>query len=269
MALSKANKAVFLNCELKVGIRAGQDSAPSYFHDPVNFTSIEITPPVQESIERLSNMTSNYGSALSTVPKPTEAAKVKLTFNDFPPQLLAVVLGADLSEVTQTTAAVPDEAVTPVLGAWVRLANKYIAPHGTGTEIVAETSGDSTIAHGSGASVTNGVFTTEHYAVDLVNGMFKAITSTGATVAKISYHKAAKTVERYEAGQAKSAYLQMSGTATEKISNANGSLDLWCASVSPSGALELMAGDYFAGVLEGTLVVPAGQSTPWRWEVAA
>lgn len=254
MTVSVAPRAIYLRCSLKVGVRAGQNTDPTYFSDPLNFTVAEITPPAQENEELISNMISDYGSALASVPKPTEAAKVKLEFDTIPPQLLATVLGADLSEVTQSTGAVADEAITPVLGAWVKLDNQHIAAHDTGTEIVAETSGDVTIA-------------SSHYEVDLVNGMFKALDATGATVAKISYHKAARTFEQYLAGQAKSTYVQLEGEATEKVSGKSGRLIIWCASLSPSGPVDPVKGGYFKGTLEGTLVMPTGKSSPWTWEL--
>lgn len=254
MTIAKTPRSVYLRCELKAGIRPGQNTAPPYFTDPMNFTLAEITAPTQENEELLSNMTSTFGAALASVPKPTAAAKIKLEFDTLTPDMLATVLGADLSEVTQSIGAVVDEAITPVEGVWILLANKYIAPHGTGTEIVAETSGDVTIA-------------STHYEVDLVNGLFKALDATGATVAKLSYHKAARTWEQYQAGQAKSAYVQLMGTATEKVSGQDGRLDIWCASLAPSGSVDPVKGGYFKGVLEGTLVMPTGKTSPWAWEV--
>lgn len=256
MALSLANGDYFLNCELRAGVRSGQNVDPTYFHDASNFTSAEITSAAQEYIKRLSNKTSSYGSALGSIPKATDAAKLKLEFDDMPPALLAVMLGADVTEIIQSTGAITDEAITPVLGAWIPLANSYIAAHGTGTEIAVKTSGDVAIA-------------SSHYLVDLNRGLYKALDATGATAAKISYHKAAKTVARYDAGQAKSAYVQLSGTATNRATNEAGNLDIWCASLSASGTFQLLAGDYIKGVLEGDLIVPTGKVSPWRWDVAA
>jgi len=254
MTISAASRSIYLRCELKVGLRPGQNTPPASFSDPLNFTLAEITAPAQENEELLSNMAATFGTALASVPKPTAPAKIKLEFDTLTPDLLAMVLGADVSEETQAAGAVADEAITPMVGRWVPLAHKYLAAHGTGTEIVAETSGDV-------------VVDATHYEVDLTNGLFKALDATGATVAKISYHKAARTWENYAAGKAKSAYVQLSGSAKEEVSGDVGTLDIWCASLAPSGSVDPVKGGYFKGVLEGTLVVPAGKTSPWNWQV--
>jgi hypothetical protein len=255
MALSVAPKSVYLNCELKVGIRANQNTAPTAFSDPQNFTIGELTAPKQEFEQNLSNMTSTLGAALASVSKPTEPAKLKLEFTTLTPEILAICLGADVSEVVQASLAVTTDTVTTVLGMWVPLANQYLTAHGTGTEIVVKTSADVTVA-------------STKYEVDLVNGMIKATHADAVGVGmKISYTKSARTWERYLAGLAKSTYLQLSGTATEKVSNQTGRLDIWCASLAPSGTVDPIKGGYFTGALEGDLIMPTGKTSPWQFEL--
>lgn len=252
MTLSVTPAGRFIRCSLKAGVRSGKDAAPSSYSDRFNALKAEITPPAQEFTDQLSNMIEDFGSALNSVSVPTEAAKISLEFDTMPPWLLALVLGADVSEATQTAGAVPDEAITPILGAWVKLANAHIAPHGTGTEIVAETSGDVVIA-------------SSHYEIDHVSGMLKATSATGMTIAKISYYKAARTWEQYLAGSAKSQYIEIQGTARDQVTGKDGRLIIWCASLSPSGAVDPVAGGYFKGALEGTLVIPTGKSSAWEF----
>lgn len=249
MTLSVAPRAIYLRCEMKVGVWSG-DTAPTQYSNPVNFTKIELTSPTQEKDELLSNLTSNFGSAIDSQLKPTEAAKVAMEFSTFTPSMLATVLGADVSEQTQTTASVTDEVVTTVLDVWVPLANGHISTTGFSLK----TSSDAAVS----ASL---------YEVDYVLGMIKA-TAAGAvgTGMKASYSKADRTWEEYAAGQAKSVYVHLVGQATDKVSGKVGRLDVWKASVAPSGAVDPVAGGYFTGSLEGSMIAPAGRASPWRWQ---
>lgn len=252
MTLAVASRATYLRCEFKFGIWSG-DVAPTSFYDPVNFTKLEITSQTQEFEQLISNMESTYGQVLASVAKPTKSASLAAEADYMPPYLMGLMLGADIAELSQTTGAVPDEAITPALGLWVPLANKYIAAHGTGTEIVAETSGDVTVD-------------SSHYAVDLVNGLFKALDATGATVAKISYHKATRAGEIYKGGQAKSAYLKLIGTGTEKVSQKRVRLAIHKVSLAASAAFDPVAGGYVKGSFAGDLLTPSTETSPWTYE---
>jgi hypothetical protein len=254
MTLAVAPKSVFLRVEAKAGIRTDQNTAPTSFSDPANFTLCEITAPVQEFEKLISNMTGTYGAALASVAKTTESAKIKLEFDTMTPQFMALVLGADVSEVVQTSGAVALDTVTTVLNQWVLLDHKYITAHDTGTPIALVTSADVAVA-------------STKYEIDLVNGMIKATDAAAVGVGmKLSYTTAARTWEQYLAGLAKSAYVQLVCTATELVSGKTGRLDVWCASLVPSGSVDLMAGGYFKGSLEGDLIMPTGKTSPWVWE---
>lgn len=252
MAIPVASRAIYLRCEFKFGVWSG-DTAPTSYYDPINLTKLEISSQTQEFEQLLSNMESTYGQVLASVAKPTEAAKLSAECDFMPPYLFGLLLGADITELSQSSSAVTDEAITPSVGLWVPLANKYIAPHGVGTEIVAETSGDVTIA-------------SSHYAIDHINGLFKALDSTGATVAKISYYKAARAGEVYKGGMAKSAYLKLVGTGTEKTTQKRCRLVVHKASLAASAAFDPVAGGYVKGQFAGDLLTPSGETSPWQYE---
>lgn len=251
MAIPVASRAVYLRCEFKFGVWSG-DTAPTQFYDPINFTKLEIASQTQEFEQLISNMESTYGQTLASVAKPTEVASLAAEADYMPPYLFGLLLGADITELSQSSGAVADEAITPAVGLWVPLANQYIAPHDTGTEIVAETSGDVVIA-------------STHYTIDHINGLFKALDSTGATVAKISYHKAARTGEIYKGGQAKSAYLKLVGTGTEKVSQKRCRLLVHKVSLAASAAFDPVAGGYVKGSFAGDLLTPTGETSPWTY----
>lgn len=254
MALAVASKSIYLNCAIKFGFWSG-DTAPTQFYDPVNWTKLELTSQVQESDDLISNMEGSAGELLASVNKTTEAATLSAEADYMPPALYSVLLGATLTEVTQTTAAIADEAITPAVGLWVPLANKYLAAHGTGTEIVAETSGDVTVA-------------STHYEVDLVNGLFKALDSTGATVAKISYHTTTRAIENYAAGKAVSNYVMLIGSATEKVSSKRGRIQVNKVNLAGSAAFDPVTGTYVKGEFSGKMLTPTGYTSPWTFQLS-
>lgn len=246
MALPVASRAIYLNCAFKPGFWSG-DTPPTQFYDAVNFTKMEITAQVQESERLLSNMEGTAGEALASQKKSTDPAKLSADADYMSPQMLALLLGADLSEVVQTTSTITDEAVTPAVGLWVPLANKYISG------VTAKTSADATVA-------------ASNYTVDTINGLFKALNSTGATVAKISYTKDARTAEVHKAGKAKSAYLTFVGTGTEQVSQRRCRLVIHKASLAASGAFDPVAGGYLKGTFAGDLLTPSTETSPWQVE---
>lgn len=254
MTIAVASKSLYLNCAIKFGFWAG-DTAPTQFYDPVNWTKLELSSQKQESDDLLSNMEGSAGEIIASVNKTTEAGSLSAEADYMPPALYAVLLGATLTEVTQTTAAVADEAITPAVGLWVPLANKYLAAHGTGTEIVAETSGDVTVA-------------STHYEIDLVNGLFKALDATGATVAKISYHTTTRTIENYAAGKAISQYVMLVGSATEKVSMKRGRIHVHKVNMAGSAAFDPVTGTYVKGQFSGKMLTPTGYTSPWTFQVS-
>ena len=254
MTLAVASRATYLRCEFKFGVWSG-DIAPTQFYDPVNFTKLEIQSQKQEFEQLLSNMESSYGQVLASVAKPTEAASLSAEAGYMPPYLMGLLLGADITELSQSSGAVADEAVTLALGVWVPLANKYLAAHGTGTEIVLETPGTPDV------EVAN-----TKYVVDLINGLIKATHADAVGTKQISYYKATRTGELYKGGQAKSAYLKLVGTGTEKISQKRCRLQIHKVSLAASAAFDPVAGGYVKGSFAGDLLTPSTETSPWTYE---
>ncbi|MCP5196984.1 MAG: hypothetical protein H6974_09395 [Gammaproteobacteria bacterium] len=248
MTIPVVPRATYLQCAFKFGFHAG-DVPPTSFYDPVDFTKVEITNPVQEADVLTSNMEGSIGEALASVNKPSESAKIALEADYMPPALLALLMGADLSELAQSTAPVVDEAVTPVLGLWVPLAHRYLETSGISAKTAAE------------AAVTS-----DHYAVDTVNGLFKALDATGATVAKLSYTKSDRTGEIYKGGKVKSAYLMLVGTGTEKVSQKRCRIVIFKASLAASSTFDPVAGGYLKGSLAGNLLTPSTETSPYQYE---
>lgn len=254
MTISVASKALYLNCSVKFGFWSG-DTAPTQFYDVVNWTKLELTSQKQETDDLLSNMEGSAGELLASVNKTTESGSLAAEADYMPPSLYSVLLGATVTEVTQTATTITDDPITAAVGLWVPLANKYIAPHGTGTEIVAKTAADATI-------------TSEHYTIDTVNGLFKALDSTGATVTKVSYKTTTRTIENYAAGKAVSEYVMFVGSATEKISFKRGRIVIAKVNLTGSAAFDPVAGTYVKGSFSGKMLTPTGYASPWTFQLS-
>lgn len=254
MTIAQTNRYIYLRNEFKFGFWTG-DVAPTAYYGPIDFTKLAITAMKQEQDRLLSNMESNFGEVMASVAKPTEPGTLSAEFQSVTSNLLALLLGADVTELNQSTAPVADEAVTTVLNVWVPLANQYLAAHGTGTEIVLETPGEPDV------TVEN-----TKYVVDTVNGLLMATHADAVGVKKISYHKATRTGELYAAGKAKSAYVHLVGTGTEKVTAKRCRINIWKASLSASGEFDLGAGGFIKGALSGDLITPSSKTSPWQWE---
>lgn len=247
MAVPVASRDIYLQCAFKFGFWSG-DTAPTQFFDPVNFTKLEITGVTQETDDLISNMEGSWGEVLSSVNKPTDPAQLTAEANYMPPALFGLLIGADITELNQSTSAITDEAITPAVGLWVPLENQWIETSG----FVAKTSGDVTV-------------TSDHYEVDHVNGLFKALDATGATVAKVTYSKSTRTGEIYKGGKAKSQYVKLVGTATEKVSQRRGMLVIHKINLSGTSAFDPVTGGRISGEFSGKMLTPPGETSPWTW----
>lgn len=236
---------VSLYTDLKVafGVWSGL-TPPTAYSDYINFELCEITPPKQEIERLISRMSHNAGVALDSQAKPSEEpAQVKLTASTLSPKLLAIALGATVADVSQTTGAIVDEAITTVLNAWVPAKNAGIAAHGTGTEILLETSGDVEVV-------------STKYAVDLEAGLLMALHADAVGSMKFSYHKAARTWETYSSGAAIAEYVHITGTARERRTGYLAPFDIWRTQLSSSSAFDPAKGTYLKPELTGDLLLP-------------
>ncbi len=250
MTLAVAPRSTYLNCAFKIGFWSG-DTPPAQFYDPCNFTKLEISSQTQESDPLISNIEGSVGETLASVQKSTAPASLAAEADYMPPVMFGLLLGADITELSQTTAGVTDEAITPALGLWVPFTsgNKYIETTG----FSAKTSADAAVA-------------ATHYEVDHINGLFKALTATGVTVAKISYTKSTRTGEIYKGGKAKSENIKFLGTGTDKANQRRCRLVLHKVNLAASGVFDPVTGTYVKGAFAGNMLTPSGESSPWQYE---
>lgn len=245
--------AVYLNFEGRVGVWSGL-TPPTQYSDPINFEKIEITTPEQEVEKLVSNMISSKGAALDAQNKATDkVANVVCDFSTLTPRLIAMTLGATVSEVVQSSGAVTDEAVTTVLNVWVPLANRGISESGFALKT-------------SGTPVA-----TTKYEVDYENGFIMATHADAVGSKTVDYTKEAITWEDYASGLALDGFVHITGKALDKVTNETGLVDIWRANLAPKGKFDPAVGGHLKGSLGGDLIVPSvpirgvTPTAPWNW----
>lgn len=256
MAIAPAQtRAIYLNFEGRVGLWNGL-TPPTEYSDAINFETLNITVPEQDVVKLISRMTSSYGSALDSQNVPTDSvAAVEIEASTFTPGMLEILLGADVTEVTQTTTPVVDELIDTALNVWVPFATRGV------TTVSLKTGADTTVD-------------ADKYEIDAELGMIKAIHADAVgTGMKISYTPVSITWEKYESGMAKTSYVHITGAATDKVTNKVGIVDVWRASLKPSGAFTPIGGEYLKGSLTGDIITPsvpilgATPTAPWTWRL--
>ena len=250
-----SNRYFYLRAAFKFGIWSG-NTEPTDFYGPVNFTKMEITAPKQKMTRLMSNMEGSFGNLLDAQPSVSDPATLTCEFDSMTSDLLNLLIGSNSSALSQTTASVTSEAITPTLGVWSRFAHRFIAPDATGTAIVFK---DAT-------SPTPATVANSHFEFDYINGMFRPIDATGATAVTVSYHTATRSGEIYDAGLAVNKYVMLVGTATELASAKRCALTIHKANLMPNGKIDLVGNAYLKGALDGDLLLPSGYNSPWRLE---
>jgi len=184
----------------------------------------------------------------------TDPGTMTMEFNSMPTELLSLVIGADVTALTQTNDTVTDEVITTLLDTWVPLANKFLD---STVPLVLETDGTPDVA-----------IATSKYEVDYNAGLIRALHSDAVGVGMlVTYKKLAITAgESYAAGKAKSAYIMLYGTAVEKVTGNAGLLTVYKASVSPSSAYDWVKGGFATGALTGDLITPTGFGSPYLFQ---
>lgn len=252
-----APKPIFIDFEGVIGDWVSDTLPPTSYSDFLELESLEISVPEQNAVKLLGRRTSTLGLALDSQNRATDAvAGVTIKANTFHPALLALAMGASVAEATQATGNIADELVTTVLDVWVPLANSSLAVAGI------------SLKTGADAAVT-----ADKYEVDVELGMIRAIHAGAVGVGmKLTYAKAARTWEEYQAGAATSSYVHIMGKATNQISKQVGMLDIWRANLAPDGSFSIPSGEkHFQGSFKGDLITPtvairgAIPTRPWRF----
>jgi hypothetical protein len=214
------------------------------YFGPINTTTLKITQPDPDKIERVSYLRASYGQALDSYSRP-KPAEIEFTFDDIDPDLLSWALLGTPAAYTQT-------AQTDTAGSFTARHDRWVAlPYNSLTEFVV-----------SGKTVD------VDYQIEMEAGLVKVL-STGSIVnaATVSYtlDAAARTGKTIDAGTDTVLQLAIRGVAENLfVDGQRWDLDVWQANVSPSGALDFVSKEPISLTFKGTLIVPAGKAGPYQ-----
>lgn len=230
--------------------RLTDDGVSTGYLDPVNTTKLAITQPDPDVKTRVSNMKDTLGQALDSVnfPKPAE---LSIAIDDQPADILAMALLGSIEDYSQGSGSVTDEAVTLVLDKWVPLAKRNINDSGFSLATAA-------------APGTPKVENTD-YKVNRAAGLVKALNSGTAVACLIDYGHAAVAGTKVTGGTRPicKAKILVDGKnlATGKLCT----LEIDEATLSPTGEIDLLNGEFVTTELKGTMKTLTGQTNPYRY----
>lgn len=221
--------------------------------DPINTTKLGITQPDPDTKTRISNMKDTLGQALDSVnfPKPAE---LSIAFDDQPAEVLAMALLGSVVDYSQGSGSVTDEAVTLLPGKWVSLAKRNIGA--TGFNLSKSSA--------PGTPLTEGV----DYQVNRAAGLIKAIEGGAISVSTAclaDYTYAAVSGSTVTGGTRPIVKCKIlvdgKNLATGKLCQ----LEIDEATLSPTGEIDLLNGEFVTTELKGTMTTKTGQTNPYRY----
>lgn len=216
------------------------------FYDAPNVTTLKLTQPDPDKIERISYKRSSYGQALDSYnrPKPVE---IELAFDDCDPDWLSMAMLGVPAHYVQTARLIGDAAtdVTARHDKWVSLSHNSLT--------------DFAIAGKTGGT---------DYEVDLVGGLFKAL-STGSIAdgSTVSYTAAApaRNGKKIDAGTDTVLQIAVRGIGVNLFNHKALEIQVWRANVSPSGSLDFVSKEPVSLTFKGTCITPTGKAGPYQY----
>lgn len=248
--------SIFIDAALKLGLWTGTTAPTQFSADTINFTKLELTPAKQAAARILSRMEGTVGDVLASVPRPTgDPATLVGELDRGPRELIALSLGADVTDLAISEEDVVDAPVTLVLNVFVLLSRQWIDP----TSFVLETDG------GAGADV---VVDAAKYVLDEINGLIMAVHADAVGAKLASFSVAATAGSDYQAGKAKNTYVMLLGTCTDQIGKTRGRLVIPRVNLSSDGSFDVVAGAALKGMLKGDMETITGYPAPWRYQAS-
>lgn len=240
-------RPIYINFTGKFGLWV-DGVAPTSYHGPINFTQIEVTPPAGEFDDLTSNMEDDWGAALASVRRPTDVPQVSIAYNTFPRASLALMLGATVTDLSQTGTGKTDQAVTTILDEWVKLPDRHI---------------DASSVEYATAATPETPLSNALIEIDPILGMVKALDAGAVGAMVFDYDTNDAAGEVYAGGQNLNSVIQLVGTCTNRATGKRGTLDMWQCVVGPTTPVDFAVAQYLSGTLGGRLVTPSGKASPY------
>lgn len=216
------------------------------YFGPVNTTTLKLTQPDPDKVERISYLRTSYGQALDSYnrPKPVE---IEFSIDDCDPDLLSMAMLGTPATYTQTARLIGDAATDFVArhDKWAGLS------HNSLTEFVI-------------AGKTEGT----DYEVDMAGGLCKVLsTGTIANGSTVSYTAAAtaRSGKKIDAGTDTVLQVAIRGVGVNLFNSKAMEVEVWQANISPSGAIDFISKDPISLTFKGTVIVPTGKAGPYQY----
>ncbi|MEN1941011.1 hypothetical protein WCE39_07950 [Luteimonas sp. MJ174] len=237
-----------LVCALDVRVRhVDGDGVPTgAYIGLVNPVVLAIETPEPERQQRISKLRDSFGQALDEIVTPQPTTLNFSTDETGDAEVLAWSVNGQVGDYTQAAATVVEQEITVVKGDWYRL------PHRMVSELVVE-------PVGGGTAFEPDI----DYQLDPASGMVK-FTQGGAIASgpvDVSYTAAAVTGKKVGAGSRASIQVRIEGEGINKANGKRVSVLVRRASLSASGAMDLVGDDFLVAELTGT-ALRVGQNDP-------
>lgn len=217
-----------------------------------NTTKFAIAETEADVKERTSKMRDTYGSALDTViiPKP---AKISIELNDIDAKNMALALRGLIEEIDVTAGNVPlsDFEVTE-LDVWLETGHTNIS------DVVVKNSDE------SATYVEN-----EDYVVNGRLGMIKFLSSGGVAkgdTVRLGYNYGNVTGKRIKAGRVTEIECALLLDGQNMTNGKDCTVRVFKCKLRPASEVDFLMDDFQSLSLEGTLVVPEGQTEAYHVE---
>lgn len=216
------------------------------YFGPINTTTLKLTQPDPDKIERISYLRASYGQALDSYnrPKPVE---IEFSIDDCDPDLLSMAMLGAPAAYSQSARLIGAAATdfTARHDKWVGLSHNSMT-----------------------AFVVSGKTEGTDYEIDLVAGLCKVLsTGTIADEATVSYTAAApaRTGTQIDAGTETILQVAIRGVGVNLFNSKAMEIEVWQANISPSGALDFISKEPISLTFKGTVVVPSGKAGPYQY----
>lgn len=216
------------------------------YFGPVNTTTLKLTQPDPDKVERISYLRSSYGQALDSYLR-TKPCEIEFTIDDCDPDLLSMALLGTPAVYTQAALLIGDPASTFTArhDKWASLTHNNL----TAFAIAGKTLGTD-------------------YEIDLIGGLCKVLsTGTIADASTVSYTAAApaRSGKKIVSGTDTVLQISLRGPGVNLFTNKSMEIEVFQASISPSGALDFISKDPISLTFKGTCIVPAGKTGPYQY----
>lgn len=210
----------------------------------VNPVTLAIETPEPTRTQRISRQRDSYGAALDEIVTSNPTQVNFSTDETGDAEVLAWGLNGEAVNYTQDAATITDAVHAVEKGKWLRLPHRSISglsiePEGGGTPYLLNTD----------------------YLVDPISGMVKITDAGGIATGdvQVSYTAAALTGKKVNAGTKSNIRVCIEGDGTNRANGKRVKVSIPCASLSASGAQDLVGDEFLVSELTGTAIKLPGR----------